>query len=216
MKNITDNPNQKILAEGTYSLSDAENLSIVISGRDPLEKAKTLLLKAEGSYMNLARLSYRDMVKEGLSPTQATRVIACNAYSNRKARQDTPDRIVIRQSSNVADIFRPILSDLQHEEFWALMVNRSNRVLANIKISQGGLNGTVTDVKIILKKAIDHLASGVIVCHNHPSGNLSPSDADLSITRKLKEAAALMDIQVLDHIIIAEKDYYSFADNGNL
>jgi DNA repair protein RadC len=109
-----------------------------------------------------------------------------------------------------------ILTPLCHEEFWILLVNRSNKVIRKEKISQGGYSGTVTDVRIIMKLAVDARASGIIVVHNHPSGNLTPSESDTRITQKIKEAGNLMDVQLLDHLIIAEKDYYSFADNGIL
>jgi DNA repair protein RadC len=108
------------------------------------------------------------------------------------------------------------MEDLPHEESWILFLNRANRVTGRMKISQGGVSGTVTDVRIVMKKAIESLASGLVICHNHPSGNNSPSDSDIRITQKIKEAGALMDIQLLDHLIIAGKEYYSFADNGAL
>ena len=110
----------------------------------------------------------------------------------------------------------PLISDLQHEEFWVMLLNRSNKIINKNKISQGGVAGTVIDVKIILKKAIEKLASSVILCHNHPSGNIEPSDADIGITRKLKEAAEIMDIKLLDHIIVADNSYFSFLDEGIL
>jgi DNA repair protein RadC len=122
--------------------------------------------------------------------------------------------VQIKCSKDVADIFHPILSDLLHEEFWILFLNRSNRVINKMKLSQGGISGTVTDVRLVMKKAIEFLASGIIVCHNHPSGNLNPSESDSKITEKIKEAGNLLDIQLLDHLIITDKDYYSFADNG--
>ncbi|MDX9729972.1 MAG: JAB domain-containing protein, partial [Bacteroidales bacterium] len=122
----------------------------------------------------------------------------------------------IRSSADVFGIISPLMEDLTHEEFWILFLNRANRVTGRMKISQGGVSGTVTDVRIVMKKAIETLASGLVICHNHPSGNTSPSDSDIRITQKIKEAGALMDIQLLDHLIVAGKDYYSFADNGAL
>jgi DNA repair protein RadC len=134
----------------------------------------------------------------------------------RRKLAEAEDVFQIRSSKDVADIFQPLLSDLLHEEFWILFLNRSNRVISRMKLSQGGISGTVTDVRIVMKKAIECLASGIIVCHNHPSGNLNPSESDSKITQKIKEAGNLMDIQLLDHLIISDKDYYSFADNGML
>jgi len=111
---------------------------------------------------------------------------------------------------------QPILGDLPHEEFWVLLLNRSNKVITKFKISQGGVSGTVIDVRIILKPAIENLASSIILCHNHPSGNIYPSDADEKITGKISEAAGTMDIKVLDHLIITDENYFSFADEGKL
>ena len=119
-------------------------------------------------------------------------------------------------SSDVFDIFQPMLADLSYEEFWAVFLSRANRVIGKMKISQGGVSGTVTDVRLIMKKAVESLSSGIIICHNHPSGNTTPSDADKKITKKIKEAASFFDIQLLDHVIIAGKNYYSFADNNVL
>ena len=122
----------------------------------------------------------------------------------------------ITSSKDAYNIIFPLISDLQHEEFWVLLLNRSNKIIDKTKISQGGVTGTVIDVKIILKKAIEKLASSVILCHNHPSGNIEPSEADIGITRKLKEAAEIMDIKLLDHIIVADNSYFSFLDEGIL
>ena len=212
----SDDPREQLLFKGVFSLSDAENLSIVISGRDAQNKAKNLLNKVNYNYMNLAKMSYHDLVNEGLTAGQAVRVIACNNYSNRKASSIAEEKGQIKCSKDVFDIFSPLLSDLEHEEFWVLFLNRSNKVLGKMKLSQGGVSETVTDVRIIMKHAINRLASGLIISHNHPSGNLNPSESDTKITQKIKEAGNLLDIQLLDHIIVSEKDHYSFADNGLL
>jgi DNA repair protein RadC len=214
--NKFDDPNYKIVDKGSHYISDAETLSIVISGKDPLEKAHTLLQKCDNNFNSIAKLSYFDMINNGLSHQQATRIIATNEYSNRKKLQDIPDKMKISCSKDVADIFQPLLSDLQHEEFWILFLNRSNKVISRMKLSQGGISGTVTDVRMVMKKAIESLASGIIVCHNHPSGNLNPSESDTKITQKIKEAGGILDIQLLDHIIIGENKYYSFTDSGIL
>ena len=124
------------------------------------------------------------------------------------------DKIPVKSSETVYKLFYPLMGDLEHEEFWLLMLNRANRILGRFKVSQGGLSGTVIDTRIIMKKALDNLASSIIVCHNHPSGNKQPSDADLKITGKLKKAAEMLEIKLLDHVIIADKSYFSFADEG--
>lgn len=165
-------------------------------------------------YEKLARLNLFEYRKMGLTQAESIRLIASLEMGRRRQLQTSADRITIKMSRDVFDLMKPYLIDLVHEEFWALYLNRSNTVIAKEKISQGGISRTVTDVRIIMKKAIEYLASGMILCHNHPSGNLSPSESDISITKKISESGTLMDIQVMDHIIISENDYYSFADNG--
>jgi DNA repair protein RadC len=213
-KALTEDPRQTILFRGIFSISDAENLSIVISGRNASDKANKLLAKVNYNYMDLAKMSYAELVNEGLSEGQAFRVIACNGYANRKQGQIAEEKTRISSSKDVFDIMSPLMSDLVHEEFWVLFLNRSNKVLGKFKLSQGGISGTVTDVRLVMKKAIEFLASGIIISHNHPSGNLQPSELDTKITQKIKEAGNLFDIQLMDHIIVGEKEYYSFADNG--
>jgi DNA repair protein RadC len=127
---------------------------------------------------------------------------------------ETPERIQVHCSKDVADYMRDVLTDLDHEEFWIILMNRANRIIGRIRLSSGGTAGTVTDVKMIMKKSIEKLAQALIVCHNHPSGNTKPSESDTKITIKIKEAANLLDIQLMDHIIITDKDYYSFCDEG--
>jgi len=166
---------------------------------------------------NLGKLSIADLEKlNGIGPARAVTIAAALELGRRRKLAEVQDVVQIKCSKDVSDIFQPLLSDLAHEEFWILFLNRSNKVINRMKLSQGGLSGTVTDVRIVMKKAIEYLASGIIICHNHPSGNLNPSDSDNKITQKIKEAGILMDIQLLDHLIIAEKDYFSFADNGLL
>ena len=212
--NQFDDPGLKLLTHGSSALSEAENLSIIISGRDSLEKAKKIMAKVNYNYADLARLTYHDMVEEGLSHCQCLHILACNNYAHRKASQIAETRDRIASSKDIAEIMFPLIADLSHEEFWILFLNRSNHVIGREKLSQGGESSTVTDVKIILRKAVGYHAQGLIVSHNHPSGNLHPSSSDELITKKIKDAAALFDIQLLDHIIIAGSEYYSFADNG--
>ena len=135
----------------------------------------------------------------------------------RRRREITlPGKPAITGSHEAAALMTPLLGDLDHEEFWILLLNRSNRVLDKYMVSKGGITGTVIDVRTIMKCAVEKSATSMILCHNHPSGNLSPSDADLQITRKIKDAGQLMEIQVLDHLIITQKSHFSFADNGLL
>lgn len=214
--NQFNDPGSKLLTHGNDALTEAENLSLIIAGRNALEKAKKIMVKVNYSYANLARLSYHDMVEEGLSHTQCLHVLACNNYSNRKAGQIVGEIEKISRSKDIANIFFPLLSDLDHEEFWILYLNRSNRIIIKERHTSGGGSGTVTDIKRILKRALENMAEGMILVHNHPSYNVSPSESDTKITQKIKEAAKIMDIQLMDHIIIAGKEYYSYSDNGLL
>ena len=156
---ITEDPLQQVLFQGINSLTDAETLSLVIAGRNSINKAKELLTKVNYNYVDLAKMSYHELVNEGLTAGQATRVIACNSYSNRKASQVAEEKYQIKCSKDVFDIMSPLLTDLVHEEFWILFLNRSNKVIGKMKLSQGGISGTVTDVRLVMKKAIECLAS---------------------------------------------------------
>ncbi|HNY53088.1 MAG TPA: DNA repair protein RadC [Bacteroidales bacterium] len=216
---VEDRPREKMIRKGISTLSDAELLAILISSgtrkKSAVDLGRELLSSVSNNLNSLGKLSISDLLKfRGIGPARAVTISAALELGRRRNIAELPDAGQIRCSKDAADIFQPLLSDLHHEEFWILFLNRSNRVIDRMKLSQGGISGTVTDVRIIMKKAVEFLASAIIVCHNHPSGNLNPSDADSKITGKIKEAGSIMDIQLLDHIIISGKDYYSFADNG--
>jgi len=218
---VEDRPREKLATKGTATLSDAELLGILIGSgtrkNSAVDLGRELLNMANNNLNRLGKLTITDLRKiHGIGPARAVIIAAALELGRRRKLADAEDNTQIKSSKDVADIFQPILADLPHEEFWLLFLNRSNRIIGRMKLSQGGISGTVTDVRIILKKAIEMLASGIIVCHNHPSGNTSPSESDTKITQKIKDAGNLVDIQLLDHLIITEKDYYSFADNGLL
>lgn len=218
---VADRPREKLIRNGTASLSDAELLAILISSgtkdKSALDLGRELLGTVNNNLNALGKLTIADLKKlNGIGDARAVTIAAALELGRRRKLAEMPDVIQIKCSKDVADIFQPLLSDLAHEEFWILFLNRSNKVIDRMKLSQGGISGTVTDVRLVMKKAIEYLASGIIVCHNHPSGNLNPSESDSKITSKIKEAGNLMDIQLLDHLIISDKDYYSFADNGLL
>ena len=218
---VEDRPREKFIQNGTSSLSDAELLAILISSgtkdKSAVDLGRELLGMANNNLNNLGKLTIADLRKvHGIGPARAVTIAAALELGRRRKLSDVQYIPQIRSSKDVSDIFQPLLSDLLHEEFWILFLNRSNKVINRMKLSQGGISGTVTDVRLVMKKAIECLASGIIVCHNHPSGNLNPSESDNKITQKIKEAGNLMDIQLLDHLIISDKDYYSFADNGVL
>jgi len=216
---VEDRPREKLIQKGTASLSDAELLAILISSgtkeKSAVDLGRELLGIVNNNLNSLGKLTIADLRKlHGIGTARAVTIAAALELGRRRKLAEGPEVSQIKCSKDVADIFQPLLSDLAHEEFWILFLNRSNRVINRMKLSQGGISGTVTDVRMVMKKAIEYLASGIIVCHNHPSGNLSPSESDVKITQKIKEAGNIMDIQLLDHLIISDRDYYSFADNG--
>jgi DNA repair protein RadC len=216
---LGERPREKLLQNGTSGLSDAELLGILISSgtknKSAVDLGRELLNLANNNLNSLGKLSISDIRKlKGIGPARAVTIAAALELGRRRKLAEAEELLQVKSSKDVADIFQPILSDLHYEEFWILYLNRSNRIIGRMRLSQGGISGTVTDVRLVMKKAIESLASGIIVCHNHPSGNLNPSESDTKITNRIKEAGEMMDIQLLDHIIISGKDYYSFADNG--
>lgn len=218
---VEDRPRERLWQKGPSSLSDAELIAILIGSgtrnKSAVDLAHELLALADNSLPELGKLSVAGIRKlKGIGEAKAVTIAAALELGRRRKMAEAADNPQIRSSADVFNIFSPLMEDLPHEEFWILFLNRANKVLGRMKISQGGVSGTVTDVRIVMKKAIETLASGLVICHNHPSGNNNPSDADIRITQKIKEAGALMDIQLLDHLIICGKNYYSFADNGAL
>lgn len=218
---VEDRPREKLLKKGMVSLSDAEIVALLIGTGSRQESAVELsqrILKDSRHNLNeLGKLSVHELQKyRGIGEAKAIAIAAALELGRRRKLSVVRDRRQVKSSRDVFEVVQPRLEDLPHEEFWVILLNRANKIIEEIKISQGGISGTVTDVKIILKHAVDRRASGIIMCHNHPSGNTQPSKADSNITRKLKNAAAYLDLQVLDHLIIGEDNYYSFADEGTL
>ena len=216
-----DRPREKLLLKGTRSLSDAELLAILIGSGNLTESAvelsRRIFASANNDLNELGKKQITDLTRfKGIGKAKAVTIVAALELGRRRKEQLATAKTTISQSADAADYFRPFLEDLNHEEFWILLLNRSNKVIDKLMVSQGGVSGTVIDVKIILKTAVEKLASGLILCHNHPSGNINASEADLEITGKIKSAAALLEIAVLDHIIIAHEKHLSFADNGLL
>jgi DNA repair protein RadC len=210
-----------MMKKGIDALSNAELIAILFRTGTRNESAVGLarkILDLVGNNINeLAKLSVKDLQKiKGIGEAKAIAVLTALELGKRRKIEKVIERKKIQSSKDAFEIFGPLLGDLPYEEFWVLLLNRSNSIIDRIKISQGGISGTVTDVRIILKQALENMASGIILVHNHPSGNLKPSDSDTTITQKVKDAGKLMDIAVLDHIIISESGYYSFADAGKL
>ncbi|MEE4196601.1 MAG: DNA repair protein RadC [Bacteroidales bacterium] len=218
---VEDRPREKLLKKGIQSLSNAEIVALLIGtgtkNESAVELSKRILRQVNNNLNELGKLEIKELMKnKGVGEAKAITIIAALELGRRRKIAEIIEKKKITQSNEVFEFFQPLLGDLPHEEFWILLLNRANRIIDKKKISQGGISGTVIDVKVILKQALEHLASSIILCHNHPSGNKTPSNADNTITRKLVEAGNIMDIKVLDHIIIADTEYYSYADEGNL
>jgi len=216
---VEERPREKVLSNGVQYLSDAELLAILLGSgtkhMTAVELARLILKDAGNNLQLLGRMGIEELVRiKGVGPAKAITILGALELGRRRSGLQLPEKIPVKSSETVYRLFHPLMGDLEHEEFWLLMLNRANRVLGRFKVSQGGLSGTVIDTRIILKKALDNLASSIIVCHNHPSGNKQPSDADVKITEKLKKAAEMLEIKLLDHVIIADKSYFSFADEG--
>ncbi|MEY5040629.1 MAG: repair protein RadC [Bacteroidota bacterium] len=216
---IQDRPREKLMEKGADVLTDAELLAIILGSGSAKESALDLakkIIRVIGSLDKLAKASVNDLTKiSGIGPAKAISIISVFELGRRR-KSDAEIITKISSSNDAYQILKSNLCDLPHEEFWILLLNRANVPVKKIKLSKGGVAGTVVDVKIIVKEAINELASGIIIFHNHPSGNLDPSTADIQITKKIKEALLLVEINLLDHIIITPKSYYSFADEGRL
>ncbi|MCF8223247.1 MAG: DNA repair protein RadC [Bacteroidales bacterium] len=218
---LEDRPREKLLYKGISSLSDAELLAILIGSgnneQSAVDLAREVLGIASNNLNKLGKLGVHDLVKlKGIGSAKAINIMAALELGRRRKASDIMEAQKIRSSNDVYTIFNTLMADLQHEEFWILYLNRSNKILSRHKLSQGGISGTITDVRLIIKKALELLASSIIICHNHPSGNLDPSDADTRITNKIKDAASYFDINLLDHVIVTDNGYYSYADNGSI
>ncbi len=215
-----DRPREKMLLKGKEVLSDAELMAILIGSGNAQETAVDLckrILK-DLSNNNLNELSKKNvsdlMTFKGIGQAKALTIVAALELGRRRQLAKASVRKQITSSRDVFNALQPILGDLPHEEFWILYLNRSNKIITKERISLGGVAGTVADVKIIYKKALQALACGIIAAHNHPSGNLRPSQADIQLTQKMIEAGKFLDINLLDHVIVTDAGYYSFADEG--
>jgi len=219
--NPSDRPREKLLEKGIAALTDAELIAILLrSGtrsETVVEVAKRVLALCNNNLNELGKLERTQLQKiKGIGNTKAITLIAALELGRRRSVTESNPRTIIHSAKDVVAIMAPSLVDLPHEEMWLLLLNRANRVMETLKISQGGVNATIFDNRLILKPAIEKLASGIILVHNHPSGNVQPSADDKQITAKLKTAASFFDIALLDHIIITDGNYYSFAEKNEL
>jgi DNA repair protein RadC len=216
-----DRPREKLLANGVKSLSDAELLAILIgSGTkevSAVELCRKILSESENNLALLGKKSVADLIKiKGIGRAKAITIIAALELGMRRKLTEISEKPKVTSSKEAFEFIHSFISDITHEEFWVLFLNRSNKIIDKYKLSQGGISGTVIDVRLLLKKALELLASSLIICHNHPSGNIKPSENDKKITDKIKIAAQQMDIKLLDHLIISDNSYLSFSDEGLL
>jgi DNA repair protein RadC len=216
-----DRPREKMLLKGAAALSDAELLAILIGsgtvGRSAVDLAKDILASADNNLHELGRRSVRDFEKfRGIGEAKAITIAASLEIGRRRDLSDLRERPTVTASADAVRAIRPLLTDLHHEEFWVLLLNRANQIISRERLSSGGSSATVVDVKMFFKVALDARASGVIAVHNHPSGNLQPSQSDLDLTKKLVSAGQMLELPVLDHLIVSDRGYYSFADSGLL
>ena len=217
-----DQPREKLLLKGVNALSDAELLAILIGSGNVEESAvqlsQRILQSVENNLNRLGKLSVNHLISsfKGIGEAKAITIIAALELGKRRKSSNVIDPGTIRYSKDIYELFYPIMVDLYHEEFWVLFLNRANRIIDKIKLSQGGVSETVVDNRIVYKEGISRLASSVVICHNHPSGNFNPSTSDEVITFKLRDGLKLLDMALIDHVIVCEKGFYSFADEGRL
>ncbi len=217
--NEDDRPREKLALKGRSSLSDAELLAIIMGSgnRDEsaVELAKRILKSANYNWHELAKYSIEDFCQfKGIGEAKAISIITALEIGRRRNSQDVLERTKITSSHDAAILLQQQIGDLPNEEFWVMFLNQGNRIIKTEQISRGGITQTSVDIRLIFKRTLELTATAIILSHNHPSGNLVPSLSDKTITQKLKDGAALLDIQVLDHIIVSQKDFYSFADEG--
>lgn len=222
-----DKPREKLMYKGRSALSDAELLAILLGtgarfkdqsgkiiAKSAVDLGRDILHQSSGNLINLARMSVKELKSiKGVGEAKAVSILAALELGSRR-RSSVDEKVKISCSRDAYDQLAPHLQDLNVEEFWVLLLNRANMVLRKVKLSEGGTTGTVIDSGPLFKLALLENAKGIILCHNHPSGNLTASDADIQITRKLKEAGSLLEIQILDHIIISSTGYLSMGDTG--
>lgn len=217
-----DRPREKMLLKGIASLSDAELLAILIGSGNSHETAvqlsQRILFSVDNNLNALGKLSVKELKSKfkGIGQVKAIIINAALELGKRRGSSDPIQRPEIRSSHDTFRLLHPLLCDLPHEELWVVLINRSCQVIEKVKISQGGTSETSADLRLILKAAISALASSIILCHNHPSGSIRPSREDDQLTERLKSAARLIDINLLDHIVIGDGNYYSYSDEGKL
>lgn len=219
--NEEDRPREKLVLKGKAALKNAELLAILIGSGTPkvtaVELCTEIMNYVNNDLSQLGKLSIKDLMKfKGIGEAKAITIVASMELGRRRQAENLPNISKIKSSKDIYQMLLADLSDLISEEFWVIYLNNSNKVIGKEKLSAGGITGTVVDVRLLFKSAIDRLATSIILAHNHPSGTLRPSQADIKLTNKVKEAGKILDVQLLDHLIVADTGYYSFADEGSL
>lgn len=217
----SDRPREKLNAHGKETLTNSEILAILIGSGNRTESAvalcKRILASVDNNLNALGKLSVAQLQEfKGIGEAKAISIVAGLELGRRRRADDSVNLNVITSSKSVFELMQPQIGDLAHEEFWVLYLNNSNKVIQKLQLSKGSITGTLVDVRLLLKKALEISATALILCHNHPSGTLKISDADKQITEKIKKAGMSLDIKLLDHVIVTEKGYSSFADDGIL
>jgi DNA repair protein RadC len=218
---VDDRPREKLITKGPSSLSAAELIAILIGSGNKQESAvdlsKRILMSVDNNIHQLSTLTAEKLTSfKGIGMAKAIAIITALELGKRRQLANFAVNPKITGSKDVYDIMQPLLGSLPHEEFWVLYLNNANKVLSKTQLSKGGITATLVDVRLLFKKAVEISAVAIIICHNHPSGKTEPSSQDKVLTKKIKEAGVSLDIKLLDHLIITEKSYFSFADNGKI
>ncbi|CAL2101961.1 DNA repair protein RadC [Tenacibaculum sp. 190130A14a] len=218
---LDDRPRERLVLKGKFSLSDTELLAILIrSGNreeSAVDLAKRMLLSVNNSLHKLSKLSIEELMNfKGIGEAKAVSIVTALELGKRRQFQTNEVKPKVSCSKDVFLVTQPLIGDLSHEEFWVLFFNNANEIIAKQQLSKGGFTGTIVDIRLLFKRALELQSIAIIVCHNHPSGKLKPSKSDIHLTRKIKKAGETLDIKLLDHLIITEKAYFSFVDEGVL
>lgn len=216
-----DRPREKMMMHGASALSNAELLAILIGSGNAEESAVELMRKVLNDYHNnlneLGKASIDDLCRyKGIGSAKAISILAASELGKRRKEEAIKERVTILSSKDVYDCFYPLMCDLPTEEFWVLMLNQASKIIDKVKISAGGLSATAVDVRCILREALIKRASAIVLCHNHPSGNIRPSKEDDLLTRHVAQASEYMDIRLVDHIILTDGAFYSYSDEGRI
>lgn len=216
-----DRPREKLFLKGRLTLSDAELLAILIGSghknHSALDISRLVMSASDQNVSVLSKMNMQDLIKfRGIGKAKAAIIVAALELGRRRRKKISIEEVKLNSSKLVFDLMQPLIGELDHEEFWVLLLNNANKLYYQWKLSMGGITATLVDVRLIYKKALAHKATSIILCHNHPSGNLKPSQSDILLTQKVIKAGTILDIKVLDHVIVSEHGYYSFTDHGKI